>query len=240
MTVKAYGVGWHEAKRIVEDDGYNLGAPSNLEPADPPGPEDVFPYIGRYSQYVLDRGFDKAALDAYMIGFDALTGQSVFPVIDDGDIKGYARRSDGPGKPYRHNSGFNSSDHIFKPAARPRADPGEVYVCEGQLDAVAIYQTTGAYAVCTFGASLSEAQVKILKDYDAQIVLAYDNDMAGWQGTARAIRTARKHGLTSLAVLSYTSSDPGDFVKEDPDHEIVSAVRWLSAFRAEVPTHRTH
>jgi len=54
-------------------------------------------------------------------------------------------------------------------------------VCEGPLDAIALH-LQGINATCTMGCSVSETQMEILKDFDGDIILGYDNDEAGQRG----------------------------------------------------------
>ncbi len=70
-------------------------------------------------------------------------------------------------------------------------DPVETaYICEGYGTAAAVYEATGELAVCAFGAgNLAEAARLISREMpDVRIVIAADNDNAGFKAATKAAR----------------------------------------------------
>jgi DNA primase len=72
----------------------------------------------------------------------------------------------------------SSAAHILYPF-----DESEPYVvvCEGIMDAITL-QIAGMNATCSTGANITKGQAEILKNFGGKIILAFDNDRAGFQG----------------------------------------------------------
>lgn len=83
-----------------------------------------------------------------------------------------------------------------------------VIVTEGPLDVIACHQLGHPYAVSTLGCSLSNEQAAQLRELSCTIVLAYDFDEAGINGSAKAKR------LINFKSLQFPKgiSDPADFL----------------------------
>jgi Toprim-like len=86
-----------------------------------------------------------------------------------------------------------------------------VFVVESPLDA-ARFLRHGYAAVATYGAAMSVDQLKMLTRTFRDIVLAYDNDRAGWDATARVAEQVRS--TYGRPVLYYRY--PPDSYGEDP------------------------
>lgn len=87
-------------------------------------------------------------------------------------------------------------------------------IVEGIFDVWAYYEI-GIPAVCTFGAHLTDAQLKlILKSSADTVVLSYDNDEAGCIATNKAIKKL-KYKMNVKQVLLPTNSDPCDVERSE-------------------------
>lgn len=76
----------------------------------------------------------------------------------------------------------------------------------------------------TYGASVSEAQIKHLRKFD-RVVVWFDNDEAGWNATDQLTEELSTH--TDLAVVSSDlDADPADLDDDPVDELIRSAVPW--------------
>jgi hypothetical protein len=80
-----------------------------------------------------------------------------------------------------------------------------VYITEGPFDAITL-QLLGLNATCTVGNSISATQLEILKEFDGDIILAYDNDKAGKIGILRFDSARRTNLMPSFKVV--TPPDP--------------------------------
>ena len=79
------------------------------------------------------------------------------------------------------SDGWAKPSHILYPFDE---EADKLVVCEGPLDAISL-QIQGINATCTMGCSVSEHQVEILKEFDGDIIIAYDNDDAGKRGVSK-------------------------------------------------------
>lgn len=84
----------------------------------------------------------------------------------------------------------------------------EIVVCEGITDVWAFHEI-GIPAVCTFGAHLTDEQMKMLIRTGADLVLAYDGDEAGQNAVVKAHEMLRL-----IANVKYIPFNAG----EDPDN----------------------
>jgi 5S rRNA maturation endonuclease (ribonuclease M5)/CRISPR/Cas system-associated protein Cas5 (RAMP superfamily) len=78
------------------------------------------------------------------------------------------------------DSGVRPS-HILYPFDE---EADSLVVCEGPLDAISL-QLQGINATCTMGCHVSREQMDILKDFEGDIIVGYDNDAAGNRGLER-------------------------------------------------------
>ncbi len=198
-------------------------------------PKDAYPLLSEAALvlyrkhcpiYLTRRGFDEKSLQTYEIGYDYHRSRIVLPVRDvKRKLVGITLRLDfdGTGPKYWHDH-FDKSLHLYGfHLWREKAVP-ELYLVEGQLDAVRMYQL-GLPAVAILGSSISEAQVELLRKYARceKIVLAFDNDDAGYKAAwgSRDPQTGRKtpgtvdallrtQFRTTLSVATYPGKDPGD------------------------------
>ncbi len=87
---------------------------------------------------------------------------------------------------------------------------------EGNMDAISCYQAGTKNTVAISGTALTEEQIKLLKRYTTNIMIAFDADPAGTQANLKGIDLAWRAGL-NVKVISITSGkDPDDLIKEDP------------------------
>jgi DNA primase len=68
----------------------------------------------------------------------------------------------------------------------------QAVVVEGYMDVIALHQAGFANAVSPMGTALTEAQLRLLKRYSRNIVLALDADAAGNKATMRGLTLARE------------------------------------------------
>lgn len=150
--------------------------------------------------YMFDRGFTVETLVAWDIGYDERTQRITIPVHNaDGEIVGVKGRSwkskraekikylilgDNPAKPKRFKYGFpyyEKSLIVF--GLHKLEGPVETLVLvEGELDVLALWQI-GIPAVCTGSAHLSETQAKLVRDWCDEVIVFFDTNTAGEQGT---------------------------------------------------------
>ncbi len=77
-------------------------------------------------------------------------------------------------------------------ARRAIRDADRVIIVEGYMDVLAAHQYGVANVVASMGTALTETQLRALKRYTSQFVLALDADTAGSHATIRGIQLARQ------------------------------------------------
>ena len=75
-----------------------------------------------------------------------------------------------------------------------------VYIAEGYMDVIALYQAGIKNAVAPLGTSFTEEQAKLLKRWADNIILFFDTDQAGEKAAYAAIMISRKCGLSCSLV----------------------------------------
>lgn len=69
---------------------------------------------------------------------------------------------------------------------------GQAVIVEGYMDVIALHQAGYKNAVSPMGTALSENQLRLLKRYSRNMILALDADTAGIQATLRGLTVARE------------------------------------------------
>ncbi|MFZ5392083.1 MAG: DNA primase [Patescibacteria group bacterium] len=91
----------------------------------------------------------------------------------------------------------------------------EVIVCEGQMDVIACHQAGYDQAVCSSGTAVSVLQLKLLKRWTENIVLAFDKDQAGLLAGYRLTGLALAAGLKVKIIDMGEYKDPDEMIRAD-------------------------
>src|SRR5215831_11496246 len=102
-------------------------------------------------------------------------------------------------------------------ASRAAREGGEIVVCEGYMDVIALAEAGFAGAVAPLGTALTEDQMVELWRFAAEPILCFDGDAAGQRAAARAVERALPL-LQPGKSLRFAVLPPG----EDPDSLIRS------------------
>ncbi len=174
--------------------------------------------------------------------YDRFRRRITFPLADRrGRIMGFgARAISADQKPKYVNSSdgpvYHKGRHLFAAhmARKHAARTGEVILCEGYTDVIALHQAGLENAVGLMGTALTADQVAALGKLAPSVVLALDADRAGREAMLRAAQLARGSGLNLRVVLLPDGMDPADLlVKRGTE-----ALR--SAFAAPISMGRFH
>jgi DNA primase len=154
--------------------------------------------------------------------YDYFRDRLIFPITDSqGRVIAMGGRSmaDDSGPKYLNTP----ETHIFmkrnilyglslaKPAIRKEE---QVYVVEGYMDTVAMYQGGFENVVASMGTSLSEEQARAISRYTRRVILAYDADTAGSAATTRGIEIFEKAGLYVKVMDLPQGEDPDSIIKK--------------------------
>lgn len=146
-------------------------------------PEPLFYERGKMYPYLLKRGFTLDFLKEWDVGIDSQLKAIVVPIYDKGKLVGLYRRSI-KGKFFFNSSGLRKDKLLFGLDRVPE-DAEYVVVVEGALDALWLHQH-GYNAVATLGGSISDTQAQMILKRFRKIILAFDNDEAGYRFTKQA------------------------------------------------------
>ncbi len=174
--------------------------------------------------------------------YDRFRRRITFPLADRrGRILGFGARAIGPDqKPKYVNSSdgpvYHKGRHLFAAhlARKHAARTGEVILCEGYTDVIALHQAGLENAVGLMGTALTPDQVGALGKLAPSVILALDADRAGREAMLLAAQLARGSGLNLRVVLLPDGMDPADLlVKRGTD-------ALKAAFAAPISLGRFH
>jgi DNA primase len=123
---------------------------------------------------------------------------------------------------YLNYKGIKSSKVLY-PYEDDIAEP--LYITEGALDA-RILQMCGLNATSTLSCSVSRIQLEYLKQYDGDLVIAYDGDSAGLSGLKR-FDTLRKRKCIKTPKYIFPPVDVkdwNDFYMKSPEEDLVEYI----------------
>ncbi len=99
---------------------------------------------------------------------------------------------------------------------------------EGQVDVMSSYMMGVKNVVASSGTALTHQQVKILKRYSPNLMIAYDADQAGLKATFRIIDNALLEGMNIKVIKIPAGMDPDQLIKTDPE-------KWLEIIKNAEP-----
>jgi len=88
----------------------------------------------------------------------------------------------------------------------------QAIICEGYLDALMIHQYGMKNVVASLGTALTDEQILLLKRYVDEVILIYDADKGGEEGTLRGLEKLAGSGLRIKAATLPAGLDPDEFL----------------------------
>lgn len=175
---------------------------------------------------------------------DVFSGRVTFPVVDGrGRAVGFGARALGDQQYPKYlntRAGplFAKGELLFGAAlAAPAADRlGEVVLCEGYLDVIAMRQAGVENAVCSMGTAVTHTQHRALARMAPAITLALDGDPAGHDAALRAGRAAAAAGQQVTVARLRGGTDPCDLLRRGGAQalrDVVASGDQLAAFEVE-------
>lgn len=198
------------------------------------------------SPYFVGRGLSPTILDQMDVGHSAITRRSIVPLYDDqGEACiGYLERTEEPEcrccKRYHRRDdccaygrekwycsrGFPKSSYLYNYHNALRSDAPYVLLVEGPGDVFRALEA-GLAAVASLGNDLTKGQAKKLAALGKVVVVAFDNDPPGMQGTRKAEFSLVSHGVRPCVWQPPTKyKDVGDMPAEE-------VVKWMERFRQQ-------
>lgn len=177
-------------------------------------------------QYLRQKGFeDDLIKEAGLANFSEKSGlvsqfwnRVMFPIQDiNHRVIGFGGRVMGEGEPKYLNSPetsvFDKRRNLYGLNFARTARSGNIILCEGYMDVIAMHQAGFTQAVASLGTAFTPEQAHLLHRYTDSVLLAYDSDGAGVKAALRAIGILREEGLTGKVINMRPYKDPDEFMK---------------------------
>ncbi len=177
-------------------------------------------------QYLRSKGFeDDLIKEAGVASFSEKHGlvsqfwnRVMFPIQDiNNRVIGFGGRVMGDGEPKYLNSPetqvFDKRRNLYGLNFARKARSGNIILCEGYMDVIAMHQAGFSQAVASLGTAFTPEQASLLKRYTENVLLAYDSDGAGVKAALRGIGILREAGLTGKVINMKPYKDPDEFIK---------------------------
>lgn len=152
--------------------------------------------------------------------YDKFWNRVMFPIFDIGNhVIGFGGRVLGDAKPKYLNSPetpiFDKGRNLYGLNYAKSARTGNIILCEGYMDVIAMHQAGFTQALASLGTALTENQANLLKRYAKEIILSYDSDNAGVLAAKRAIGILKEAGLRGRVLNLSPHKDPDEFIKAE-------------------------
>ena len=187
-------------------------------------------YSGQQSkelyQYLKHEGYSDALLkESGLFSMDERSGvydkfwnRVMFPIMDANHrVIGFGGRVMGDAKPKYLNSPetkiFDKSRNLYGLNFARSSRKGNLIICEGYMDVIALHQAGFNQAVASLGTALTTQQAILMKRYADEVLVTYDSDEAGTKAALRAIPILREAGLTMRVINMKPYKDPDEFIK---------------------------
>ena len=85
---------------------------------------------------------------------------------------------------------------------------------EGQTDVIMSHQAGSANTIASSGTALTEQQLKIIKRYTENLLMAFDTDFAGETATKRGIDSALQFGFNTKVISLPAHQDPAKYIQK--------------------------
>ena len=187
-------------------------------------------YANKYSndliQYLKSKGYSEDLIrDAGLCNVDEKHGmydkfwnRVMFPIQDiNHRVIGFGGRVMGDGRPKYLNSPeteiFDKSRNLYGLNFARTSRKGNVILCEGYMDVIAMHQAGFTQAVASLGTAFTSGQASLLRRYANEILLSYDSDGAGVNAALRAIGILKEAGMTGRVINLEPYKDPDEFIK---------------------------
>lgn len=155
--------------------------------------------------------------------FDRFRNRIVFPISNhSGKVIAFGGRAldkdepakylNSPDTALYHKSNVLYGMHLSRQAIR---EQGAVFLVEGYMDFIQLYQAGIENVVAASGTALAERHVQQIKKFTNRVFLTYDGDQAGTDAAIRAGYLLYQGGVEPLIVEVPAGIDPDDWIMEN-------------------------
>ena len=176
-------------------------------------------------RYLKEKGYEDSFLKETGLfhmdekgSYDKFWNRAMFPIMDvNNRVIGFGGRVMGDGMPKYLNSPetklFDKSRNLYALNFARQSRRGNILLCEGYMDVIALHQAGFNNAVASLGTSFTGLQAKLLSRYTKEVLITYDSDGAGVKAALRAIPILREAGIRTKIVDMAPYKDPDEFIK---------------------------
>lgn len=156
--------------------------------------------------------------------YDRFRGRLMFPITNPhGNVIGFTARTlkaDEAGAKYINTpqtAVYNKSQAIYglSHARQFIKKVDATVIVEGNVDVLTAHQFTIRNVVATSGTALTIEQVRTLKRYSKNVILAFDADSAGIQAAWKGMKVAIQQGMNIKVMRLPAGQDPDDLIRQD-------------------------
>lgn len=150
--------------------------------------------------------------------YDLFRDKVMFPIVDvRGNVVAFGSRVTDNSKPKYINSAdtpvYKKSNEIYALNVAKNKNEGELILCEGYMDVIALHAAGFTNAVAGLGTALTPSQVGLISRYADKVSLCYDADDAGRKATAKALSLFSETGVKTKVINLPNGEDPDDIIK---------------------------
>lgn len=153
--------------------------------------------------------------------YDRFRERLIFPICDPrGNICGFGGRVFDGSQPKYLNSPdtalFHKGHNLYglNLAKNTIRQKKQAIFVEGYMDVIQAHQAGFTQTVATLGTALTIEQVKLIKRYTNQVILAYDADAAGQNATLKGLHLLADNGIEVKVLSLPQTHDPDSFIRE--------------------------
>ena len=161
--------------------------------------------------------------------FDMFRNRIMFPIIDtSGNVIAFGGRVLDDSKPKYLNSSdtvvFRKGKQLFAlnyakdvllgNVESKLVKSGEIILCEGYMDVIAMHQAGFTNAVATLGTAITSEHARVVSRYAKTAFLAYDSDDAGRKAADKAMTLLNEVGVDTKIIRMQNAKDPDEYIKK--------------------------
>ncbi|MCX7998500.1 MAG: DNA primase [Leptospiraceae bacterium] len=162
--------------------------------------------------------------------YDFFRNRIIFPILDaNGKVAGFggrifqeseeAKYINSPQSPIYDKGKMFYGLYQALPSCR---ETRTAILVEGYLDVIGLHSKGIRNVVAPLGTSLTQNQVKILRNYVNNLIICFDGDPAGRKAAFRAVEICLQEGLETKVILLENGIDPFDLSQQKTKLEIES------------------
>ncbi len=169
--------------------------------------------------------------------YDRFRRRVMFPIWNEaGKIVAFGGRALGEEQPKYLNSPetpiYSKSRTLYALSLAREAirKQGQAILVEGYLDCIALHQAGIGNAVAACGASLTEAQARLLGRFTKKVVVNFDPDEAGASATVRSLGILLENGFSIRVLALPDRLDPDAYVRQHGANAYEDLLREAPAY----------